>query len=222
MVQRSSIRSFTFTLGRPVFLHYRLLIVVSFSILEGAYPSTGYIFSFISTRWKYRLLVSLRSRSRSSKSQFLVRSVPCWCICCVLPYVHPFQVLRTTLSRARTFPTALSLHRASIARWIVLVLEATSSLRGWHFSWVRYDFTMSLLRCATVARRDIFRSIGVFRATFARRVVPLRATAVREPRGRGTPVIRSRYQANSIKFEKTLCVLQWLVCPGENVAVICS
>jgi hypothetical protein len=36
---------------------------------------------------------------------------------------------------------------------------------------------MSLLRRATVARRDIFLSLGVFRAIFARWLIPLRATA---------------------------------------------
>jgi hypothetical protein len=99
----------------------------------------------------------LPSSSWSSKSRFLVSSLPSWRICCLQLGVHPFEVLNITLSLVRSLPTELSLRRTTFARRVVFGLK------------------MSLMRRATVARRGISLSACTFRATSALWLVPLRA-----------------------------------------------
>jgi hypothetical protein len=57
-------------------------------------------------------------------------------------------VRHATVARRDIFlPLLLSFCHATVAWWVVLVLEVTSSLRGQHFSWGRWDFMMCLVSC---------------------------------------------------------------------------
>jgi hypothetical protein len=107
-----------------------------------------------------------------------------------IPFL-PFHVSCSSLTLAQTFPMAFSICRATFARRVVpllghlcmasslfcplhlcpvervIFLAAVASFRGEHFLCVKFSLKMFLLRHATVARWDIFLSLGVFRAIFA-------------------------------------------------------
>jgi hypothetical protein len=107
----------SFLLGRPVLLlPVPPTRAVSFFRFGGGRPLHG--------------VHLLPSRSWSAKFRFVVSLVPSWLISCLHLGVHPFQVPRTTMSLARTFPMEFSICRATFLRRVVLVLEVTSSLRG--------------------------------------------------------------------------------------------
>jgi uncharacterized membrane protein YraQ (UPF0718 family) len=89
--------------------------------------------------------------------------------------VRFLQVSCSALTLVEYFLTRSPLRRVTLA-WLIKFLSAANSCCSPHFPWVIDFLKMFLLRHATVARQDTFRSIGVFRATFAWCVVPLQET----------------------------------------------
>jgi hypothetical protein len=96
-------------------------------------------------------------RSSSPASCFLLPSLHFCCGWRFLPGVSPVTVPLSTLFMTQFF-LAIPFRSATFTRRVVFGLK------------------MSLMCRATIARRGIFRSIGDFRAAFARRVFPLRVT----------------------------------------------